>query len=96
MINVSRPISVFSFLLHQDFNYHNKTIKAGYTQLKRGEPLEDGSINPSVEVYHAADLYSKPYLTINDKFVKELMAFVKFRQIEEGDYGDFGNEDMKD
>lgn len=93
MINVSRPVSVFSFVLLQDFVYRNQTIKAGHTQIKRGDPLADGSTNPDIFVYNSSD-YHKPYLVINDKFVKELMIFVKFRQIEAGDYGDYGNDDM--
>lgn len=94
MINTSRPIDVFSFLLLKDFTCHGITLPAGQIQLKRDERLDDGSVNPNIHVYHGDDFYQRPLCVVNDKFVKSLMNYIKTIQLDEGDYGDFGNEDM--
>lgn len=95
MINISRPIDIFSFHLLQDFQFKNQTLKSGRIQLKRDTPLSNGDKNPNILVFTDNDFYKNHILVVNDKFVKEILKFVKFRQLESGDYGDYGNEDMK-
>lgn len=94
MINISRPVSIFTVFLRQNFSFKDQSFVQGHNQIKRGEPLEDGSENPNLYVYHSNDMFQKPYLVVNNKCVKEVLRFVKSKQIEEGDYGDYGNEDM--